>query len=242
MTETLTASETRFFHDEGYLGPYAAYGANEAQPVQPLLESELFESTGPPPNGLKSRHLDSRLVYDLCTHPAILDRVAGLLGPDIVLWQSNFFNKEPGSKEIPWHQDANFWTDQIEPNLTVSAWLAIDPAVSANGCVQLLPRSHRKLIRHVEATSEHEFPEQADPNAFDADPRQVVSMELKPGQFFLFTERMLHSSAPNRSNRRRLGLAVRFTIPIVRSYKNHPVFLVSGTDRMGFNVYGRAPA
>ena len=65
-------------------------------------------------------------------HPAIIDRIAGLLGPDIVVWTTNFWLKEPGGAEIPWHQDINFWP--IEPPVNVSAWIAIDE-VSGGECL-----------------------------------------------------------------------------------------------------------
>ena len=99
-----------------------------------------------------------------------MDRVEGILGPDIVLWQSNFFNKPPGAKEIPWHQDMNFWSSEIEPGINVSAWLAIDDTDVTNSCVQLMPGSHRKMIPHVKATPEQAFRQQGDPDHIGVDP------------------------------------------------------------------------
>jgi ectoine hydroxylase-related dioxygenase (phytanoyl-CoA dioxygenase family) len=43
-----------------------------------------------------------------------------------VLICTNFFVKEPVAKEIPWHQDFNYWP--LEPPIIVSAWIAIDPS------------------------------------------------------------------------------------------------------------------
>ena len=238
----LTPEDVRFFHDEGYLGPYTMYSPEEMDQIRPIVEHEIFETEGPfHVSRQKSRHLDNRTIYDLCTHPTIMDRVEGILGPDIVLWQSNFFNKNPGAKEIPWHQDMNFWSNEIEPGINVSAWLAIDDTDVTNSCVQLMPRSHRKTVPHIKATPEQAFREQGDPDHIGIDPERVVKMEIQAGQFFLFTERMLHYSAANTSDRRRLGLTIRITIPIVRCYKTHHVHLVRGEDRMGFNLYGDAP-
>ena len=176
-------------------------------------------------------------MYELCTHAAILDRVACLLGPDLVLWQSNFFMKEPGSKEIPWHQDLAFWP--IEPPLNVSAWVAIDAATAENSCVQLLPGSHRQVVPHIDAESHHAFPRQADPAYIDAE--KPIKMELQPGEFFLFTERLLHHSSANHSQKRRMGIAVRLTTPIVRCYHQHPMIIVRGEDRFKFNQTTQPP-
>ena len=64
-------------------------------------------------------------------------------------------------------------------------------------------------------------------------------LEMKPGEFILFNERTVHHSDPNRSQRRRLGLAVRVIIPIVKVLKwdapGHSLVRISGEDRMGFN-------
>jgi len=238
----LAPEDIRFFHDEGYLGPYTMHTPEEMDKIRPLIEHEIFEAKGPfHVNKQKSRHLDNRTIYDLCAHPTIMDRVESILGPDIVLWQSNFFNKPPGAKEIPWHQDMNFWSSEIEPGINVSAWLAIDDTDLANSCVQLMPRSHRRMIPHVKAAPEQAFKEQGDPDHIGIDSDRVVKMEIKAGQFFLFTERMLHHSTANTSDRRRLGLAIRITIPIVRCYKKHHVNLVRGKDRMGFNIYDDPP-
>ena len=50
-------------------------------------------------------YLDCPLIHELATHPAVVKRMAALYGPDLLLWRTNFFVKEPGAKEIPWHQD-----------------------------------------------------------------------------------------------------------------------------------------
>ena len=83
-------------------------------------------------------------MYDLCADPAITDRVVSLLGPDIVLWSSNFWTKQPGGKEVPWHQDINYWP--LDPPLNVTAWLAIDEATVENSCVRIIPGSHKKML------------------------------------------------------------------------------------------------
>ena len=81
-------------------------------------------------NRAHNRHLDSRAVYDLATEPAIVERMACLYGPDLLLWRTNFFVKNCGSKAIPWHQDFNYWP--LEPPVIISAF-AVDPSTRQNG-------------------------------------------------------------------------------------------------------------
>jgi hypothetical protein len=233
----LTRAEQLFFEENGYLGPYAACTPEEMASIRKQIEDEVFTTESPwqKVRG-QSRHLDKVVVYDLCTRPAILERMAGILGPDLVLWRSNFFVKEPGGKEIPWHQDYNYWP--IKPEINCTAWMAIDPVTVENSCPRLIPGSHRVALEHVKAGQEMSFQEMVNPRFIDES--KAINMELKPGEFFLFNEKTLHQSNPNRSNKRRMGLAVRITVPRVKVdhsqlFEGHKVILVRGEDRYKLN-------
>ena len=93
----LGGAEVAQFHREGYLGPYALCTPEEMAALRRRIEEEVLTTDGPnPKNRLQCRHMDRRLVYDIVTRPAILDRMAGLYGPDLVLWATYFFAKDPG--------------------------------------------------------------------------------------------------------------------------------------------------
>ena len=241
----LTRADVDFFVANGYLGPYAAMTPAEMARIRAEIETNVLATDGPNLRSRgQSRHMDQRVVYDLATHPAIIDRIAGILGPDLVIWATNFWNKAPGGAEIPWHQDINFWP--LEPPLNTSAWIAIDEATVENSCVQIVPGSHRRSLPHTKAEDDMAFGEMADPAAFDAS--SAVDMELQPGEFFIFSERTLHRSSKNRSDKRRLGLSVRVTLPIVHVFQDraplhegHTAILAKGKDAMGFNRYADRP-
>lgn len=238
----LTGTEVLRFMDEGYLGPFTLCTPREMGPIREVIEREVLTAPGLSGNPIQSRHLDCRVVYDLCSHPAIVERMAGIFGPDLVLWRSNFFAKEPGAKEIPWHQDFQYWP--IEPALNISAWIAIDPATVENSCVQIIPGSHKQIVPQIKSPAEMALPTMTDPTALDAS--RKIDMQLEPGQFFLFNERTVHRSEPNRSVTRRIGLAVRVTIPIVKVYheqlfEHHAVIILRGEDRMSFNRVTQPP-
>ena len=240
----LTRAEVDFYVENGYLGPYAAMSPAEMAPIRQEIESKVLKAAGPNPRRpMQSRHMDNAAVYDLAAHPAIIDRIAGLLGPDLVVWTTNFWLKDPGGAEIPWHQDINFWP--IEPPVNVSAWIAIDDVTTENSCLQIIPGSHRQSVPHLRATANMAIHEMADPESYNVS--QAVSMELKPGEFFLFSERLLHASGRNTSDKRRLGLAIRVTLPIVHIFQDthlhpgHTAILAKGKDVMGFNRYAGRP-
>jgi ectoine hydroxylase-related dioxygenase (phytanoyl-CoA dioxygenase family) len=233
MTErshSLSRAEIQRFHDEGYLGPFELCSPAQMAEYRAQIVAQVLPTDMARPD--KQRHLDVRLVYDLCTHPAVLDRIESLVGPDILLWQSRIVSKEPGAKLITWHTDDNYL--RIEPRLNFSAWIALDETTEHNGAVRLLPGTHKLTIPHIPSSGDVYSPMQADPRYFDAD-GPVVEMRLQAGQFFLFTDRTLHQSPPNHTDQARLGLAVRFTVPLVRIDHDLGVLVVRGEDRLGFN-------
>jgi len=241
----LTPAEIDQFLRQGYLGPYALRTPVEMEAIRARIESEVLTTPGPSSIPVKCRHLDQRLVHDLVADDAVLGRLRSLIGDDIVLWATFFFNKEPGGQEIPWHQDAHYWP--IEPPINVSIWLAIDEVTTENSCVQIVPGSHRNVVPHVKSRPDMAFADEADPDAIDTS--TAIDMELKPGEFFIFNERMLHHSNRNDSDRRRMGLSARYTMPMVKLleqdqpplYPGHTCVLVSGQDRFGLNRMSLPP-
>ena len=237
----LTKREMMHFRTRGYLGPYALCSPEEMADLRPGIEQVL--ETDPPnsKNRIHNRHLDSRTIYDLSTHPEILNRMVALYGADLLLWRTNFFIKYQGTRAIPWHQDFNYWP--LEPPIIISAWIAVDASTKENGNLQIIPGSHRKIIPHIKATPDVQFQEMADAGYYDPD--HLVDLEMQPGEFILFNERTLHHSKANHSNLRRIGLAVRAIVPIVNVLKydseDHALHVIHGEDTMGFNRLTQPP-
>lgn len=241
----LTRAEIDFFVANGYLGPYAAMTPEEMAAVRREIEEKVLATDGPSPRTrAQSRHMDQPVIYDLATHRAVIDRITGILGPDLVVWATQLWLKPPGGAEIPWHQDINFWP--LEPPINTSAWLAIDDVTVENSCVQIIPGSHRESLSHIKVEHEMAFGKMADPDSFVAE--GALNMELRPGEFFIFSERLLHRSSKNTSNKRRLGLSIRVTLPLVHVFQDdsplhpgHTAILARGKDAMGFNRYAGRP-
>lgn len=235
----LTADEANLFRAQGYLGPFAAMSPDDMAAIRQHIDDELLTRDGPNPRTrLQSRHMDSPVIAQLACHPAIIERMACLYGPDLIMWATNLFNKEPGGVEIPWHQDLSYWP--LEPLINISAWIAIDRVTVENSCVQLIPGSHKAVYPSVESPEGMAFPTMTDPACVDTS--KLVNMELEPGEFFLFNEKLLHHSEPNRSSTRRMGMSVRVTLPMVKIeqdisplHAGHCAILARGRDTMGLN-------
>ncbi len=239
-SNVLSSDQVRQFHRDGYLAPLTACSP-EAMVDYREHCTALLKTDNETGRREHNRHLDDATVWSICALPGIVNAMTSVLGSNLLLWRTNFFNKEPGGKEIPWHQDRNYWP--IEPEIVVSAWLALDRADTENSCVQVVPGTHRQIIPHIKAGEEMAFTQMADTSGVDLS--KTLDIILEPGQFILFNERTLHHSEPNRSNRRRMGLAIRAILPQVRVLEfdspSHRLMQLSGTDPMGFNLIGPPP-
>ena len=230
----LNQDQIRKFQTEGFLGPIRAFAASDIDAF--LLKVSPILSGDEPSH---HRHLDSESVYRLCTSESIVGPIVSLLGADLLLWASNFFIKEPGAVETPWHQDHNYGIDPtLEPPLNISIWLALDDVLAKNSCMKFFPGSHRKVVPHDPPAPGYYFG-RADMTGFDV--TQAIDMELKKGEFVIFTDRVIHGAEPNKSDLRRAGFAMRFTAPFVKILRPIKPLLISGEDRFGFNELGKPP-
>jgi hypothetical protein len=244
---TLSSIERNIFRDNGVLYPLTLCSTDAMSEISRYVRAFTLTSECPVPGyaHTKWRHIDDTVIYQLATHPAILDRVSQILGENILLWQSNLFDKPPGADEIPWHQDRLFL--ELEDGVNVSAWIALDDVDAANGCVQVIPGSHHQIIPPAQPSAKRG----ASSTAFGrmADPKQIddssaVDIELCAGEFMLFDEYLLHRSKVNSSGRQRLGLALRYTTPdayITHQLDGFHSLLVRGKDTRGKNRLGLSP-
>src|SRR5262249_1686972 len=146
MTKKLSPAQVGAYARDGFLSPNAALTREEAAAC--LGKLEAFEATlGGPLTTERIERYRSRThvllawVSALTRHPAILDSVEDLIGPDILVYTSTWFIKEPESAAIAaWHQDATYFG--LRPYVHVTAWLAFPDATAENGCMEFLPGSH----------------------------------------------------------------------------------------------------
>lgn len=171
----------------------------------------------------------------------LLDIAQLFIGPDIALFASHYISKPPYSGQpVLWHQDAAFWP--LEPMRVVTIWLAIDHSTPENGCVRLIPGSHRGEIAAMRASTavNNVLGEEI---AAEVDESKAVDMVLAPGDVEVHHPNIVHCSEANTSPHRRCGLTIRY-IPtstrITAEEQPYPsAFLLRG--RPGVNVYQPRP-
>ncbi len=144
------------------------------------------------------------------------------------------------AKNAPQHEDSAYWKGRLEPMEVVTVWLAIDPSTPANGCMQVIPRTHHNGFSQYQNVSDPEravFSAEIKAEEFDAS--KAVDCVLEPGQCSLHDGRLIHGSAANTGTMRRCGYTMRYIPTTSRFIANglHQIYLASGKDRAG-NTYG----
>lgn len=260
----LFEADIRGFWERGFIGPLKLLDANEMREISATMwrlweaESRIY-----PPNsyhyagsaatgsdateasnesyarkGLNARdkHLQNDELLSLYAHPAIVERMAQLLGGDLLLWRSQFFPKYPGMGGTGWHQATAYLNETFRtatltpPNLRklfqLTAWVAVTDSTVKNGCLRFIPGTHWELlpmrveeydpIRH--AGNKHDrFGTKIMRPALGGLEERAVNLEMKAGEFVIFSERTMHGALPNiTTDDARLGMSARYIVPEVK--------------------------
>lgn len=235
----LTPLQQRFYQEQGFFAPLRIAPDEEANRHRALFDA-LEQRVGREKAqiGLVDYHFTEPFIQELATHPVILDAVEAVLGPNLLLLATHFFCKY-GQEEkfVAWHQDVTYWG--LEPPTALTVWYAVDDSDRENGCMRVLPGTHKTGIReHGKAEAQgnllsvnQEVPVTGEEAASAAD------LILKAGEASLHDGALIHGSLPNRSHRRRCGLTLRYVPTSVRPVQLHAIgkrwktVLVRGEDK-----------
>ncbi len=157
---SLSDAEATQYHEAGYLIPSFRLPEQRVQQLRVSLERLIRDNPEVRPEKLVSAHVlgrTARRTPRACgatrpfwiwhATPDILDLVEQVIGPDIMLWGCHVFCKPAGDgQETPWHQDGHYWP--IRPLANCTVWVALDPSTSDNGCLRVIPGSHRPRQCH----------------------------------------------------------------------------------------------
>ncbi len=132
--------------------------------------------------------------------PRLTDPIVDLLGPNLLSQGNLYIWKAPKiGLGFPWHQDKWYFNWQYKTEMTVGTWTAIDAADQDNGCLYVIPGSHKLgILEHedLEGPQQNEFK-----IARDAKDEDGVAVEVPPGGVVWFNNQLLHKSTDNHSNR-----------------------------------------
>lgn len=236
----LSPQEIYDFHDQGYLIVRALASPNEcahllgvardhlARAVAPLeYEADVGYPGAPRAQSAPGGRTVRRLLQAYARDPAfaswaqdarVLARVRQLLGAPLILPQAHHncvMTKQPNfSSETHWHQDIRYWS-YIRPDL-INVWLALGNETRENGCLMVLPRSHRQEL--VRARFDDALFLRPDLPENRALIDTGVPVELVAGDVLFFHARCLHAAARNRTDAGKFSLVFTY-----RAQNNEPL-------------------
>ncbi|WP_231098180.1 chlorinating enzyme [Pseudoalteromonas luteoviolacea] len=165
---SFSKEELEQFRRQGFAGPFTAYTPEEMTEKFKKLRPKLVDSrksiyrgddgiSGSTNISNYDRHLDIDFLADHICKREIVDRVASILGRDLLCWRTEFFPKYPGDEGTDWHQAGTFanvaaskkpqieWPEGSEHSGTITVWTAFTESTIENGCLQIMPGTHKTM-------------------------------------------------------------------------------------------------
>ncbi len=207
----LTAEQLETYHRNGLYFPLRAISGSEAAQCRAKLEAFEAGHESVMKTFLRNKpHLVFTWINELIRDPRIVDAVEDVLGPNILVWGTNFFIKNARDPAyISWHQDSTYW-GLSHPDV-MTAWVALSEVTVENGAMRMLPGSHLiDQLPHVDTFAENNLLTRGQEVQIDVDESKTVDLPLKPGEMSLHHVRIVHGSNPNPTDDRRIGLAIRY--------------------------------
>jgi chlorinating enzyme len=271
--------DQKTFADRGYIGPFTLWEPQKMAAWWKVQRKALLDPANDPVKVFGNpvnydRHLDIPGLSRLITEPEIVRRMQAIIGPDILCWRTEFFPKNPGDSGTGWHQVETYAIGETSKGMLeatehspgapmeLTCWVAFTEATRQNGCLKLIPGSHKQWRYNERAPMKwngaardnsffgYNYDDIKIDRDWNPDQQDVHHVEMRAGQFIIFTARCIHGSNPNTSNRQRMGFTVRVVPTHVRVYggmtgfdefghhfelDKHGCVLISGRDEFGHN-------
>ena len=236
MLKRLTATQVEEYETEGFTCPVPVLSTAEVREARAAIEAFEAKTGRTSDYPEKSK---SYLLFDwaekLIRHPAVLDAVEDLIGPDIMVYHTTMWIKDSGTPQyIAWHQDGTYF--YLDPQLHVTAWVALSDASVEAGCMHVLPGSHLDGQQdHADDTSPDNLILRGQAIFGKFEGEKGTPMPLKAGEMSLHHTRLVHCSHPNNAPDRRMGFGISYIPAHVRDIGSTPgsAMLVRGEDRQG---------
>ena len=239
----LSLNQLKQYEDNGFVSPINIFSKEKAKEIR--NEIELIEKKMPDEldkSGRYNAHLISPLLDDVTHNPKILDAVQSLIGEDILVCGTTLFIKNPNEKGfVSYHQDAKYIG--LEPHNWVTVWLAVTDANEHNGCMRMLPGSHKENLKNHEQKFDENNLLTRGQTITGVPLNKTEPVILKAGQISLHHPLVVHGSGINKSNDRRIGFVIQSYIGTNVNQVIGKMFVqkARGEDEYKFHEYSKIP-
>ncbi|MBT7624169.1 MAG: phytanoyl-CoA dioxygenase family protein [Flavobacteriaceae bacterium] len=204
----LTTEQLDHYKNKGYISPVNALTSSEANEIRE--EIEKIEKDWPKAlEGINRNyiHLISPLFNKVCLNKKILDAVESIIGKNILICGTTLFIKDPNEKGfVSFHQDAKYIG--LEPYNWVTVWLSVTDVNEKNGCMRMLPGSHKEILKVHEQNFDENNLLTRGQTIKNVPLEKTDPIILKAGQVSLHHPKIVHGSGLNYSNDRRIGFVI----------------------------------
>ena len=192
---SLSRDEIEQYHRDGFLVVRGLYDAETVQQwkmriVAAMTADKSFEE----PHGVRVWKEDELDPYlrERMADPHVAAILHALVGPEVeFLSVKAVFKSASTDFASPWHHDRAYWGGSAK----MSIWIALDPADRSNGCLKMIPGSHRQAMETRFVDDGKGFGNRIDEEALKDLP--VETLEVAPGDAVFFHDLTVHSSYPN---------------------------------------------
>ena len=204
----LSTDQISHYRSKGYISPVSALTSSEAKEIRE--EIEKIEKKWPGAlDGINRNyvHLISPILNKVCLNKNILDAVESIIGKNILICGTTLFIKEKNEKGfVSFHQDAKYIG--LEPHNWVTVWLAVTDSNEKNGCMRMLPGSHKENLKFHEEKFDKNNLLTRGQTIKDVSLDKTDPIVLKAGEISLHHPLIVHGSGLNNSDDRRIGFVI----------------------------------
>ena len=191
----MTDSRAKQFERDGYIVVKGLYSVQEIEEwkerILTIMKKRGEEDT---PSGVSVWMVEDLDPYfkEKMSDPGVVDVLRELIGPDIeFLSVKPVFKNNTTVFDSPWHQDWAYW----EGSHKLSVWIALDKATRTNGCLKIIPGSHKIFLETKSVNDETGFNRRTHEASLEGLPVEVL--EVDPGDSVFFHDLIAHASFPN---------------------------------------------
>ncbi|HEU4434127.1 MAG TPA: phytanoyl-CoA dioxygenase family protein [Pyrinomonadaceae bacterium] len=238
MASVLTHAQLANYEELGFLHSIPVLSSDEVHAFRAEIE-QTCAAIGGRVTRLDGPHLYFRWAWELSTHPRVLDCMEQLIGPNILLKSTRLFYKFGQSASfVGWHQDGI--TERVDQAFVPAIWLGLTEATAENGCLRVVPRSHRLgLVPHDDRPNPNNLTTQGLTAQVKIDsPHDIV---MREGEMSLHHPLILHASSPNQSAESRIGFSATYSTPALTASRTAVAWVRGDGPRDRFTIVGAPP-
>ena len=240
FVRTLTDDEKYAFRDDGFLILHNVLPLAELEALNDEMEARYQERLKDPEiaaheekrNQIHGLGADSERSRRLARDPRILALIEDLVQPGIALFSAKLISKGPHEpyNVCHWHQDEAYWHIYSQSQCRMSVWLPLQEATKANGCLRVIPGTHKKgIIPHAPRSSRDHGACRLSFLPGERELPNTVYCDIPAGSAVLFSNKLCHSSLGNYTAQHRRAFILTYQEATVTKGKDNDFAILRET-------------